>query len=117
MTKYIDKDGRVNEVFDAPSTPDEFWELVGKTGYIMEGEDRATEREWLNWLHETIEPWFAAHPDIHDDPAMSAVRRLIGAFVFNDRMKADDPEAMARYRREVFERAVAGGLRLDDPDL
>jgi hypothetical protein len=84
------QDGTINDAMD-------FWQLIMDTGYIMEGENRAFEREQMKWLASCLDTWFAAHPEIKiDGPldhfAMEAVHRLVRAFVFNDDIGADQPD-------------------------
>jgi hypothetical protein len=76
------QDGTIN-------TGDDFWQLIMDVGYLVEGESQQYERERLHWLNECLEKFFSDHPEITVDGhpthfAMHAVRRLVGAFIFND---------------------------------
>jgi len=51
------QDGTINDAAD-------FWQLIQDVGYIMEGENKAFERERLHWLDECLQKWLAAHPEI-----------------------------------------------------
>jgi hypothetical protein len=96
-------------------------------GYIMEGENRAFEREQLAWLNECFNKWFADHPEVKlngelSEFAMHAVARLVSAFVFNDSNGTDRPDFNTKLRTHVIE--ACGGsdafnaLRDDDlPDV
>jgi hypothetical protein len=82
MTARI-QDGRINSAED-------FWQLIQDFGYLMDGENRADEREQLAWLKQYLDRWFADHPEIKIDSgsldhfAMHAVWRLIEALTVND---------------------------------
>jgi hypothetical protein len=95
------QDGTINDASD-------FWQEVMCVGYIIEGENRAFEREHIKWLAEVLNKYLDAHPEITesrslDHFAMRAVARLASAFVFNDRLGADDPVAMERLKQAVIE--------------
>jgi hypothetical protein len=91
---------------------DEFWEAVEITGYLMEGENRAYERDKIKALAKGLTLMLDDHPEValvegressREDFAMSAVARLLNAFVFND---SGGPKA--------FREALHNGLRDDD---
>jgi hypothetical protein len=91
---------------------DEFWEVVEITGYLMEGENRAYERDKIKALAKALTLMLDDHPEValveggessREDFAMSAVARLLNAFVFND---SGGPEA--------FREALHNRLRDDD---
>jgi hypothetical protein len=89
--------------------------MVTDTGYAIEGETREYEREQLAALKQCLDRWFAQHPDVaEDDPldhfAMHAVRRLVGAFAFNDSIGADEPD----YKPRLIDRLAA---RADWPSM
>jgi len=76
------------------------------TGYAMEGDNRETERERLHFLNQSFNQWFAEHPEITTDSeslehfAMSAVARLVGAFVFNDGGRPAGPKTGPRHEAQ-----------------
>jgi hypothetical protein len=81
-----------------------FWQLIADTGYLIEGENRAFEREQLTRLNQHLDKWFADRPEIFesralDHFAMHAVHRLVGAFVFNDQCGANEPD----FRERLFQ--------------
>ena len=101
MTEARIQDGSINDATD-------FWQAIMDVGYIMEGENRAYERERMKWLAECLDAWLAAHPEITiEGPlehfAMHAVRRLVSAFVFNDEQGSDDADYRERLQQRVIE--------------
>jgi hypothetical protein len=99
------QDGSIHDATD-------FWQLIMDTSYIIEGENRGVERKTLHQLKAWLDEFFAANGDItFDGPldhfAMHAVRRLVGAFAFNDKIGADQPEFPTRMLDRV---AVAVGV-------
>jgi hypothetical protein len=107
----------------------DFWQAVMDTGYLMEGENRAYERERMKWLAEGMNSWLKAHPEITEESdklehfAMCAVHRLVNAFVFNDGCGADRPDFKERLLDKIV--AASGGAEaladqvaeVDDDDL
>jgi hypothetical protein len=86
----------------------DFWQLVQDTAYLMEGENRAYERERMKLLAEALGAWLAAHPEITesgslDHFAMYSVHRLVNAFVFNDTHGTDQPD----FKERLFDSIVA----------
>src|SRR5262245_9475189 len=72
---------------------DDFWQLVQDVAYIIEGENRDFEREYMHWLDACLEKYLTENPEIKFERgvecplehfAMLSVRRLVHAFVFND---------------------------------
>jgi hypothetical protein len=98
------QDGTIKDASD-------FWQLIQDVGYIIEGENRAYERERLRWLDECLQKWFEAHPEIStardadgiqplENFAMESAARLVHAsFVFNDSIGADAPD----FRQRTFD--------------
>jgi hypothetical protein len=93
------QDGTIKDAGD-------FWQLIEDCRYLMEGENRAYEREKIHWLHECLEKYLATRPeigaadaDLHQF-AIYAVTGLVNAFVFNDRLGADAPD----FRQRTFDR-------------
>ena len=79
----------------------EFWQTVMDTGHLIEGENRAFEREWLKLLAQALKEYLDGRPEIDvrgplDHFAMHAVLRLASAFVFNDEIGADEPDFKQR---------------------
>ena len=87
MSVFLENGARIQD--GAIKDANDFWQLVQDVGYIIEGESRAFEREYMHWLAERLTAWLDEHPEITiDGPpdhfAMVSVARLAHAFVFND---------------------------------
>jgi hypothetical protein len=105
-----------------PSEADaaEFWQQVPDTGYIIEGENRQTERQFLHSLVLGLDEWPTAHPEVKIDSgkldhfAMHAVKRLAAAFIFNDSIAADVVRPFSTLAGDGVG-FVVGSADLDDP--
>lgn len=110
---------------EMPEWMNEFWQAVQTVGYMIEGENRAYEREKVKALGKDLARILAEHPETElpqaDDTdieprltawpleyfAVHSVARLANAFNFND----DEPYTMRRDERTEAER------RADDDEL
>jgi hypothetical protein len=77
----------------------EFWQAVQDTACLIEGENRAFEREHIKALGRGLSEYLDG-PEGGREPrfdyfAMSAVSRLVNAFNFNDEIAADAPDGQA----------------------